>query len=147
NGGQVQGLEAINEALQEGFLWIGVPYKFTYVFSEQVPQTAGDSGKIIYQYGRLVLRSMKLSYTNSGKFREVISPTGRADYTTYFTGAILGLASSILGRINLASGVFKFPVNSRSSAVKVTIESDYPYPCTFNTCEWQGLFTNNSGRM
>src|SRR5690606_6285727 len=74
NGGQVQGLEAINESLQEGFLWIGVPYKFTYVFSEQVPQTASDSGKIVYQYGRLVLRSMKLSYTNSGKFRVVISP-------------------------------------------------------------------------
>jgi hypothetical protein len=146
-GGQVHGLDDINEQLEEQDMWIGVPFTFSYTFSEQVPAQEGDGQKMVYQYGRLVLRSMRISYVNTGKFDIVVTPTGRDSFTTYFTGAILGLASSILGRINIATGVFKFPVNCRSNSVTIKIESNYPYPCTFNTCEWQGMFTNNSGRM
>lgn len=147
SGGQVQGLDEINAALEEEDMYIGVPFTFSYTFSQQVPAQEGDGQKMVYQYGRLTLRSMKISFVNTGEFDVIVSPTGRDSYTTHFTGSILGLASSILGKINIASGVFKFPVNSRSNSVQIKIESSYPYPCTFNTCEWQGMFTNNSGRM
>lgn len=147
HGSQYLGLDAINEALTEGDIWVGVPYRFAYTFSEQVPSTSDGDRKTVYQYGRLTLRSMKVSYVNTGKFDVVIAPTGRNPYTTYFTGTILGGITSLLGRINIATGVFKFPVNSRSNEVVITIQSSYPYPLTLNTAEWQGLFTNNAGRM
>jgi hypothetical protein len=147
HGSQYLGITAINEALEDGDIWVGIPYRFAYTFSQQVPSVADGDQKTVYQYGRLTLRSMKVSYVNTGKFDVVIAPTGRTPYTTYFTGTILGGITSLLGRINVASGVFKFPVNSRANEVTITIQSSYPYPLTLNTCEWQGLFTNNAGRM
>jgi hypothetical protein len=147
HGSQFIGLDAINEALVDADIYVGVPYRFSYTFSEQVPAQTGDGQRTVYQYGRLSLRSMKVSFVNTGKFDVVIAPTGRNPYTNYFTGTILGGIASLLGRINIATGVYKFPVNARSNEVTITIQSSYPYPCTFNTCEWQGLFTNNAGRM
>lgn len=146
-GFQYHGLAAINEALVDEDLWVGIPYTFEYTFSEQVPAEETDAGKMAYKYGTLTLQSMRISYTNTGKFDIVVTPTGRASFTTKFTGMILGSPLSILGRINLASGDFKFPVNCRSNEVTIKIVSSHPYPCTFNTLEWRGVFTNNAGRM
>lgn len=147
NGGIVRGITAINAALEEEDLWIGLPYTFTYVFSQQTPATYDDSGKTVYQYAQLILRSMKISYEATGKFDITVKPKGRAAFETEFTGTILSDEDSILGRINLSTGVFKFPINCRSDQVKITISSDYPYPCTFNTCEWQGALVNKARRI
>lgn len=142
-----RGVTAINTALATETLWVGIPYTFSYKFSKQTAAQYGQNGKTVMQYANLTLRSMKISYTNTGKFDVIIQPVGRQSYTTYFTGNILGLASSIIGRVNIYTGIFKFPINSRAEAVDVTIESSHPYPVTFNTAEWQGVLTNNSGRM
>jgi len=90
---------------------------------------------------------MKISYEATGKFDITVKPKGRAAFETEFTGTILSDEDSILGRINLSTGVFKFPINCRSDQVKITISSDYPYPCTFNTCEWQGSLVNKARRI
>jgi hypothetical protein len=147
NGFRVEGITEINEALETMQLWVGIPYKFTYVFSEQVPAMYDEQGKTPMQYARMVIQSMKISYVNSGKFDVLIKPRGREQSLAPFSGAILGLPSTILGRINLSSGVFKFPVHSRAESVTITIESEEPYPVTFNTCELQGKLNINSGRM
>lgn len=146
-GFQYHGLVDINAALVDEDLWVGIPYTFEYTFSEQVPAEETDAGKMAYKYGKLTLQSMRISYVNTGKFDIVVTPTGRASFTQKFTGMILGAPLSILGRINLASGDFKFSVNCRSNEVTVKIVSSHPYPCTFNTLEWRGVFTNNAGRM
>jgi hypothetical protein len=146
-GFRVIGIDAINEALEEEPLWVGVPYKFTYVFSQQVPAMYDEQGKTAMQYARMVIQSMKISYTNSGKFKVLVKPTGRDESVAPFSGALLGLNTTVLGRINLSSGVFKFPVHCRAESVRITIESEEPYPVTFNTCELQAKLNINSGRM
>lgn len=146
-GSVIRGLAAINTRLLTESVWVGIPFKFKYTFSQQTPAQFGSNGKTVMQYARLSLLSMKLAYTTTGKFDVLVEPTGRQSFRTFFTGNILGLANSILGRINIYTGVFKFPVNSRAESVVISLESEYPYPCTFNTVEWQGKFTNNSGRM
>lgn len=147
DGSQVFGLADINTALQDSDMWVGIPFTFSYTFSEQVPAQYDGGSKTVYQYGRLTLRSMKVSYFNTGKFDVIITPTGRDPFITKFTGTILGSLSAILGKINVNSGIFKFPVNCRSNEVRITIESSYPFPATFNTAEYQATFTNNAGRM
>jgi len=142
-----RGIAAINAALVTIPLTVGIPYTFSYKFSKQTPASYGNNGKTVMQYSNLTLRSMKISYTNTGKFDVIVQPSGRDSFTTYFTGNILGLPSSILGRINIYTGVFKFPVNNRADTVDITIESSYPYPVTFNTVEWMGVLTTNAGRM
>lgn len=142
-----EGLVDINTALATEDLWVGYPVNFYYKFSEQVPAVNEGDRRTVYQYGRLTLRSMRISYSNSGKFEVLIEPTARTPYTNYFTGVTLGEIEALMGKITITDGVFKFPVNSRSTEVTITIQSNNPYPCSFSTCEWQGTFTNNSGRM
>jgi hypothetical protein len=142
-----EGLTAINVALATEDLWVGYPVNFYYKFSEQVPASNDGERRTVYQYGRLTLRSMRISYSSTGKFEIKVVPTARPAYTTYFTGITLGTLEALMGKVPITTGVFKFPVNGRSSEVIITIESNNPYPCSFSTCEWQGTFTNNSGRM
>lgn len=146
-GAIISGLTNITEELVTKDLWIGIPYKFSYTFSEQTPAQYGQNGKTVMQYARLNIQSMKVSYQKTSKFDIKIEQSARNTYYNKFTGNILGGLGSLLGRINLYTGVFKFPVHSKADQVTITIESEYPYPCTFNTIEWQGKLTNNSGRM
>lgn len=146
-GSIIRGLVDINAALEDEPLHVGLEYTFAYTFSQQVPYTETNTGKTVHQYGRLTLRNMKVSFNRTGKFDVVVTPLGREAFTTQFTSTLLGLTTTILGRLNLSTGVFKFPVNSRADSVTVTLQSSYPYPCNFNTCEWLGTFTNNAGRM
>lgn len=141
------GIAKINEALVTQPLWVGVTFKFSYTFSEQVPAMYNQDGKTAMQYAKLNIQSMKLSYVNSGKFDIRIQARGRPEHSSSFSGIILGAALAILGRVNINTGVFKFPVHSRAESVIITVESDQPYPVTFNTCELQGKLINNSGRM
>jgi len=141
------GLERILEALEDQDLWVGVMYTFSYTFSQQVPAMYNEDGKTAMQYAKLNIQSMKLSYVNSGKFEIIVSSRGRPDHISRFSGVLLGSSLAILGRVNINTGVFKFPVHARSESVTIRIESDQPYPVTFNTCELQGKLINNSGRM
>lgn len=147
NGSIIRGLAAINAALQDEPLHVGLEYTFAYTFSQQVPYTETNTGKTVHQYARLTLRNMRVSFNRTGRFDVVVTPVGRESFTTQFTSTILGITTTILGRLNLSTGVFKFPVNCRADSVTVTLQSAYPYPCNFNTCEWLGTFTNNAGRM
>lgn len=141
------GIDKINEALVDQSLWVGVMFTFSYTFSEQVPAMYNQDGKTAMQYAKLSIQSMKLSYVNSGKFDIKVKAKGRPEHSSSFSGIVLGSSLAILGRVNINSGVFKFPVHSRAEAVVITIESAQPYPVTFNTCELQGKLINNSGRM
>lgn len=140
-------LAAINAALVTQALWVGVPYEWSYTFSKQTPAQYGDGSKTVMQYANLTLRTMKISYVSTGKFDVEVKPIGREVFTTPFTGNILGLESSILGRINIYTGTFKFPVNCRADSVDITLKSAYPYPVTFNTAEWLGIYTNVASRL
>lgn len=147
NGFTYSGVADINAALVNEPLWVGTTYKFSYTFSEQVPAMYNEQGKTALQYARMSIQSMKIAYVNSGKFTVRIKAKGRDEHQARFSGVILGSPLAIIGRVNINTGVFKFPVHSRADAVRVTIESDQPYPVTFNTCELQGKLITNSGRM
>lgn len=147
NGSIISGLAAINEALVNDDIWIGIPYQFKYVFSKQQPASFSQDGKMVMQYAKLTLQSMKVSYQKTSKFTFKIKPTARQEYEAKFTGNLLGVEGSILGRTNLYSGVFKFPINVRAEEVTISVESSEPYPVTLNTVEWAGKLNNNLGRM
>lgn len=143
-----KGIDAINMGLLEGDVWVGYSYEFLFEFSEQVPAIYEEGSKTALQYSRYILRSLKLSYSNTSKFTVEVHPKGRQPFSTEFSGFILGDSESgILGKVNLATGVFKFPINNRSDQVKIKIKSDYPFPCNFHTCEFQGTLINKTGRF
>ena len=142
------GVDKINEELQNRDLWVGYNYTFLYEFSEQIPAQYEDGKKVAMQYARYILRSLKLSFSNTSNFTFRVLPTGRQPIETDFEGFVLDdMNLGVMDRINLATGTYKFPINNRSDSVRIQIVSTFPFPCNFHTCEFQGTLINKSGRF
>lgn len=127
--------------------YIGFEFGHEFEFSQQVVASYENGEKLVNQHANMLLRNMKISFVNTGKFDVIIKPKGRDEFTQTFSGMILGDESATLGRINISTGTFKFSIGARPDAVKIKIRSNYPFPTSFNTAEWQASVIQRSGRI
>lgn len=138
----------ILEALETTDLYLGyIPYSL-YEFSEQIPSIEDNKGqKIPESFAKLVLRRLKVLFYNTGRFKMVNDLKGR-DYTreAEYSSMVLGSLGSLLGKLNLGSGEFNFPVNSKSDKCILSIISEHPYPCNFTSAEWSGTLQRKTSR-
>ncbi|OAM52924.1 hypothetical protein A7981_05685 [Methylovorus sp. MM2] len=126
-----------------GKVLIGRPYTKRYRFSEQYLK---DSNNAAVLMGRLQMRSMKVSYSNSGYFRAEVTPKAREKNTYSWTGKRIGNVGFILGQTNIEDGEFTFPIKARSSEVTIDLVNDSHLPSFFNSAEWAATFTSNTSR-
>lgn len=160
NKGRIfKGFDKINEVLMDLDYWntefpdvgkrqlyVGILFEHSFTFSEQVVASYNNGEKTVNKHAKLLLRDMKISFENTGKFSVLISPKGRDSFTQDFSGMILGDESATLGRVNISTGDFKFYIGCMSNSVKIKVLSNNPFPTSFNTAEWRGTVTTNSGR-
>lgn len=130
-------------ALQNTVVFAGVPYMFTYKFSEQV--ITQDKSPVTI--GRLQLRNMNIVFNDSGYFNVTVTPKKRNTNTYVFTGRVLGSAKNLLGQAPTDSGTFKVPVLAKSSDVEIVVQSDSFLPCIFQSAEWEGMYVLRSQRV
>lgn len=99
-----------------------------------------NSSKV--QEGLLMLRDITLTYANSGYFKVKVEPK----YTTQmgsefkFTGKVVGLPSSTIGRIKIESGTFLLPIIARNEDIEITLENNSYLPSCYLSMEWIGDF-------
>nr|WP_207221201.1 hypothetical protein [Pseudoduganella lutea] len=123
----------------------GRRYAFRYQFSTIVPKTAtSNGGEKADNTARLQLRNMQVNYSDTGYFKVEVTPQGRDTFTYPFTGKTLGMTSSIIGSMALATGTFRFPVRARNTDVKIEMVSDSPLPCAFLSADWEGMYAKRS---
>jgi hypothetical protein len=133
-----------------GDLYFGVPYGHQHTFSEQFIR---DQNGAAITAGRLQLKHMTINFTNAVVFRADVEYglngkylDGRETGSYTYNALMLGMAGSLIGSPVLRSGSFTFPVASRSTHCRITLVNDSPYPATFYSAEWEGLFTSRSRR-
>ena len=119
-------------------VYVGVPYDFRYQFSEQFVKKNENS----INSGRLQMRNFEISYDKTGAFTVEISPRPfdalyRDVNTREFTGVIVG--TSLLGKKELSTGVFRVPVYCNSKDVKITVNSKSWYPLSLQSADWEAL--------
>jgi hypothetical protein len=124
---------------------LGVPYTTSYKFSTQFVRE--NQGKQSVQSGRLQLRTMRLNYENTGFFKVLVTPEGRPTGSYDMTGQILNSTSTTVEDINIISGTFRFPIQSKNDRVTIQIQSDSHLPCNFQSAEWEGYYTIRSQRI
>ncbi len=130
-------------ALQD--LYIGIPYGMEYVFSQQqVKQTNTTSPR---KDGRLQLRSFAVSFNETGYFETKVTPEGRDTSTHKYTGRTLGTNSNRVGRVQLSSGVYRFPIMTNAQTVTIEIENNTHLPSSFQSVEWEGLYNSRATRI
>ena len=119
-------------------VYAGVPYEFKYQFSQQFVKSNDNS----INSGRLQMRNFEISYDKTGAFTVEISPRPfdalyRDVNIREFTGVIVG--TSLLGKKELSTGVFRVPVYCNSKDVKITVTSDSWYPVALQSADWEAL--------
>lgn len=127
---------------------VGMPYQLRYVFSPvTIKEQTSGGGLATVGMGRLQLKKMILSYSNTGYFEVNVTPTGR-DVSTYkYTGLTLGDQSAKIGEVDLDTGKFHFGVQAQNSEVLIELISRSHLPVAIMSAEWEGLYHARSQRL
>jgi hypothetical protein len=125
--------------------YAGVPYDFSYTFSEQVFKPDPSKPVTIARYQ---LRNFNIVYSDTSTFDVTVSSTGRDPKTSTFTGNLLGSGSFVLGTANVVpNGTYKVGIQSQASQTEVTLSSSSALPCNFTSAEVEGFVTIRSQRI
>lgn len=119
-------------------VFVGIPYRFKYEFSEQFVKSGDNS----INSGRLQMRNFEISYDKTGFFEVEIAPKPYDDRLRKinkrtFTGQLVG--SSLLGIRRLETGVYRVPVYSNSKNVRIIARSDEWYPVALQSVDWEAM--------
>lgn len=128
---------------EDGLVFAGIPYEFRYTFSEILMRKENEP----ITQGRLQLRRLSISYSNSSYFRVEVTPAQRDSSVTTFTGRVIGGASTKLGYVPVVTGNFNVPILANAQGTKVSIINDSFLPCVFQAAEWEGFFVLRSARQ
>lgn len=126
---------------------IGFTFKFIYEFSKfLIKKDASDGSTATEDIGRLQLRRAWVNYENSGAF--VINVDNGSRMFTYdMAGARIGTPNLRVGRLNVGTGQYKFPVAGNALNQTVTIISDNTTPLNIIGCGWEGNYLRRSSGM
>jgi hypothetical protein len=128
-------------------VWIGDKYTMIYQFSEPTLKTPVQTGGIAtIAAGRYQLRYGTVSYGNSAFFKVKVEVDAGSTFSYDFTGRNVGDLNNTIGSVSIGSGDFRFPVYSRNTQVKISIENDSPLPSNLLSAEYEALFSERSTR-
>ena len=135
--------KAQNYVSAGGTVFLGVPYEFRYVFSEQIMKNNNEP----MTSGRLQLRNMTLTYNDTGTFEALVRPKGRDEAVNKFNGRIVGSLANLLGSVAIETGQYRFPILAKSNEVEIEIRTDSHLPAIFQSAEYEGYFVMRSQRL
>lgn len=124
--------------------YVGKPYTQKYRFSEQVIK---DKDSVAFQASRLQLRTMTVTFSDTGYFRLEVTPNQRETYSYPYTARLLGGISAIIGTNPVVTGKHRFPIVSNTKGLAIDLINDSPSPSFFQGAEWEGLMTYRARRM
>lgn len=124
-------------------VFVGVTYEARYRFSEQFIH---DEKNQVIAAANVKIRRMHLTYSDTGYFRVEVTPPGRDTSTYAFTGKQLGIAGVTLGAPSLSGGHKLVPIKSSAKGVRIDLVNDSPFPCSFQSAEWEGEVVVQSRR-
>lgn len=113
----------------------GKAYTMLYRLSEWYIKN--QQGAVLTE-GRIQIRSLTLSFTETGYFRVEVTPLMRDTLVHEFTGTYVGI--SRIGQVSLADGEEKFIVMAKSKQTIVDIVNDSYLPTELHTGSWEGFY-------
>lgn len=127
-------------------MYIGFNFDFRYVFSKLlIKKAAEDGSESTEDVGRLQLRRAWVNYEDSGAFDVEVENLSRVFKYT-MAGGRLGSNNLKVGRLNIGTGQFRYPVVGNATTNIVRILSDHTTPLNVIGSGWEGnYFRRTSG--
>lgn len=138
------------EGKLSGRVLMGLKFEQVFTFSEQF-YVENERAQL---NARVQLRNMAVSFESTGAFRTRVKVRGSeaavnqvvpdVELVSAYASRTLGDEYFTLGRPNLQSGVYRFPVYGRTSDVEISLINDTYLPSNFLTAEWEALVTTRT---
>lgn len=123
---------------------IGFEYAKQMTLSPIYVRKQSNSGASIARLGgRLQLKKLKISYSDSSFFSVEVTPKARSTYSRDFTAPI-GSNESVIGTSIPRDGVFSVPIQSKADTTTISIKSNSYLPFAITSAEWEGFFHSNA---
>jgi hypothetical protein len=119
---------------------IGENYESIYTLSEI--NFKSQNSNVAENAGRLQLRNMIFSYTDSLNFKIRYSSNNRFEKIKEFTGTRVGL--NLIGELKTSSGDFKTMIAGRNKNLKIDIINDSYLPFFIQSLTWIGFYTKRT---
>lgn len=146
NGLPVNGVSKISDTMLQvsgdyssKAYYIGAIYTMLYRFSEFFLRNSQGLPMI---GGKLQIRTLTLSYEDTGYFRLEVTPEYRDKMTHEYNGIELGAAS--LGQPAIADGPQRFLIMAKSNKTILELVNDSYLPSSFQTANVEGYFVQRS---
>lgn len=125
-------------------VYVGIPYKMTYTFSEVLFKAAAGKGKTPTDFNKMQVRHGVVFFHDTQSFRVKVTPQYRKTYNNDYVPYNVG--SSVIGELALSDGAFRFPVMSSAKDTTITIENDTALPSNFSAAEFESFVHGRSNR-
>ncbi len=130
-------------------------FLFGYNYNHQIGLSevqVKDSQSLAVLIGRCQVKRMTVAYTNGAYFETIVAPKGRDPLEESYNITRRGHYNArTVGDVDFAtsvpivgSGNHSFLVMSRSNQVDVSLVNPLPYPCWFQSVQWEATFTARS---
>ena len=119
--------------------FVGRDYELRMRFSQWYMRDSKDQALIA---GNLVVRTLTLSFTDTGEFSIEVTPfnrdTGAETMSDSFSGVKVG--ESVIGEVTLLTGEETFLINAESRRTIVELVADSYLPVAIQVGAWEGTF-------
>lgn len=128
--------------------FVGRQYEFSATLSKQIIKNSSNDTITSQDQGRLQLRYYWINYSKSGTFDCLVDNNSKNKHFKYTcTSKYLGASQIILGKYQIHTGKFKFPIQDNNLEVDITIKSDNPLPLNLISGGWEGLYIRRNTRV
>lgn len=125
-------------------MFCGFNFEFRYEFSKFLIKKVADDGSTATEdIGRLQLRRAWINYEDSGAFMIRVENLSRV-FEYDMAGGRLGSDNLRVGRLNLGTGQYRFPITGNAKYNKVSLLSDNATPLNVIGCGWEGNYIRRS---
>lgn len=94
--------------------------------------------------GRLQVKDIRFSFTDSGYFEVHVTPSLRDTKVVKMTGRQIGTVVNTIGTVPILSGSIQAPVKSRGDTTKIEIINPTHLPFIVNSAVWRGFYNELS---
>lgn len=122
-------------------IWIGLPYTMRYDFSERIFK----DNKVATNASKLKIRNGSLFFNDTNTFNVKITVPNRSVANNVFEAD--NVNSETIGVIEIADGVFRFPVFADSDDAVVSIQDDGVFPIHIQSAEFESFVHPRSSRI
>lgn len=130
-----------------GQSYVGIDFSSLFTLSEITMGARTQKGRENIRIGTLHLRSIQFSHAKTAAYTVKMTPDDGDTEEDPFISNVLSDGSSVLGRINLNTGIHTVRPLGRADQMTITVQSVRHLPFTINAYEWVGNYVTHARRV